>query len=42
MHFGDCVALDRDLKAAIARFNTATDDTMRVPGEYAGVVVTKA
>ncbi len=38
----DGQALDRDLKATIARFNTATDGTMRVPGEYAEVVVTKA
>ena len=35
-------ALDRDLHATIARFNTATDGTMRVPGEYAEIVVTKA
>lgn len=35
-------ALDRDLHATIARFNTATDGTMRVPGDYAEIVVTKA
>jgi len=34
-------ALDRDLRATIAEFNTATDGTMRVPSEYAEIVVTK-
>lgn len=35
-------ALLRDLHATIARFNIATDGTMRVPAEYAEIVVTKA
>ncbi len=35
-------ALDRDLRATIQRFNTATDGSMRVPSDYAQVIVTKA
>ncbi len=35
-------ALDADLHETIARFNTATDGTMRVPSRYAEVVITKA
>ena len=34
--------LDADLHATIARFNTATDGTMRVPAKYAEIVITKA
>jgi SAM-dependent methyltransferase len=35
-------ALEYDLLATVARFNTATDGTMRVPSAYAEIVVTKA
>jgi ubiquinone/menaquinone biosynthesis C-methylase UbiE len=35
-------ALDRDLHATVARFNTASDGSMRVPGEYAEIIITKA
>ena len=35
-------ALDADLHATIAQFNTATDGSMRVPAEYAEIIVTKA
>ncbi|MEM1045902.1 MAG: class I SAM-dependent methyltransferase [Pseudomonadota bacterium] len=35
-------ALESDLHETIARFNTATDGSMRVPAEYIEVVVTKA
>jgi SAM-dependent methyltransferase len=35
-------ALHRDLLATVARFDTATDGSMRVPGEYAEIVATKA
>ncbi|MGI9407526.1 MAG: class I SAM-dependent methyltransferase, partial [Hyphomicrobiaceae bacterium] len=35
-------ALDADLHATIARLNTATDGSMRVPAEYAEIVITKA
>jgi len=34
--------LEADILELIARYNTATDGTMRVPAEYAEVVVTKA
>ncbi len=34
-------ALAADLKATIGRFNTTSDGSMRVPGEYAEVIVTK-
>ncbi len=33
-------ALEDDLRAAIARFNTATDGSMRVPGQYAEAIIT--
>lgn len=35
-------ALEKDLLATIARFDTATDGTMRLPSTYAEVVITKA
>ncbi|MEM7443535.1 MAG: class I SAM-dependent methyltransferase [Pseudomonadota bacterium] len=35
-------ALERDLHATVAAFNTATDGTMRVPSTYAEVVITRA
>jgi SAM-dependent methyltransferase len=35
-------ALDADLHATIAQFNTATDGSMRVPSEYAEIIITKA
>lgn len=35
-------ALTAELTALIGRFNTATDGTMRVPGAYLEVVITKA
>jgi hypothetical protein len=35
-------ALASDMRDLIARFNTATDGTMRVPSDYAEVIVTKA
>jgi len=35
-------ALAADIEATIARFETATDGTMRVPSDYAEVIVTKA
>ena len=35
-------ALDRDIHATIARFNSATDGSMRVPADYAEVTITKA
>ncbi|MCW5746549.1 MAG: methyltransferase domain-containing protein [Alphaproteobacteria bacterium] len=35
-------ALADDLRATIARFNTATDGSMRVPSAYAEIVVAKA
>jgi ubiquinone/menaquinone biosynthesis C-methylase UbiE len=35
-------ALAADLVALIGRFNTATDGTMRVPADYAEVVITRA
>jgi ubiquinone/menaquinone biosynthesis C-methylase UbiE len=35
-------ALAKDLGATIARFNTATDGSMRVPSDYAEIIVTKA
>ena len=35
-------ALEADLVALIKRFNTATDGSMAVPGEYAEVIITKA
>jgi len=35
-------ALERDLHAVIAQFNTARDGSMRVPGAYLEIVVTKA
>jgi ubiquinone/menaquinone biosynthesis C-methylase UbiE len=34
-------ALAADLMATIARFNTATDGTMRVPSDYAEIVIVK-
>lgn len=34
--------LETDLLAAMARFNSATDGTLRLPSEYAEIVVTKA
>ncbi|HEX5053767.1 MAG TPA: class I SAM-dependent methyltransferase [Planctomycetota bacterium] len=34
--------LEADLLALIAEFNTASDGTMRVPGEYAEILMTKA
>jgi SAM-dependent methyltransferase len=33
--------LEADLLATVARFDTATDGSMRVPGEYAEIVVTR-
>lgn len=35
-------ALANGLRATIARFNTASDDSMRVPSNYAEIVITKA
>ena len=35
-------ALEADLHTGIARFNTATDGSMRVPSDYAEVIITKA
>jgi SAM-dependent methyltransferase len=35
------VALAADLKATISRFNTSTDGSMRVPSEYAEVIISK-
>jgi SAM-dependent methyltransferase len=35
-------ALHADLLATVARYDTATDGSMRVPGEYAEIVATKA
>lgn len=35
------IALARDLHALIAAFNTATDGSVRIPSEYAEIVVTK-
>ncbi len=35
-------ALHSDLRATIARFNTARDGSMRVPSDYAQVIITKA
>ena len=35
-------ALERDIHAAIARFNAATDGSMRVPSDYVEVTITKA
>jgi ubiquinone/menaquinone biosynthesis C-methylase UbiE len=35
-------ALEREFLALIERFNTATDGTMRVPSDYAEIVITKA
>ena len=35
-------ALEADILATIAEFNTARDGTMRVPGEYAEIIITKA
>jgi SAM-dependent methyltransferase len=35
-------ALAKDLDVTIARFNTATDGSMRVPSDYAEVIITKA
>lgn len=35
-------ALNQDLLALIERFNTASDGTMRVPSDYAEIVVTRA
>lgn len=35
-------ALNTDLLATIARFNSATDGSMRVPSEYAEIIITKA
>ncbi len=34
--------LERDLLDTIARFNTATDGTMRVPSEYAEIIIRRA
>ena len=34
-------ALDKDLRATIASFNTATDGSMRVPSAYAEIVITR-
>ena len=36
------VKLADDLRATIARFNTAEDGSMRVPSDYAEIVITKA
>jgi ubiquinone/menaquinone biosynthesis C-methylase UbiE len=35
-------ALADDLRATIARFNTATDGSMRVPSDYAEIVISRA
>ena len=35
-------ALASDLKATVARFNTSTDGSMRVPSDYAEIVILKA
>lgn len=35
-------ALEADLLALIGRFNTATDGSMRVPSDYAEIVITRA
>jgi hypothetical protein len=35
-------ALQTDLLALIGRFNTATDGSMRVPSDYAEIIVTRA
>ena len=35
-------ALAADLDATIARFNTATDGSMRVPSDYAEIIITRA
>ena len=35
-------ALERDLRETIARCDTATDGSMRVPAEYAEVVIVKS
>lgn len=35
-------ALERDIHATIARFNDASDGSMRVPSDYAEVTITKA
>ena len=35
-------ALEADLLALVARFDTATDGSMRVPSEYAEVVIARA
>ena len=35
-------ALEADLHATVERFNTAQDGSMRVPSEYAEVIVTRA
>lgn len=35
-------ALEHDLKGVIASFNTAADETMRVPSAYAQIVITRA
>jgi hypothetical protein len=34
-------ALSADLHATIERFNTATDGSMRVPSDYAEIIITK-
>ena len=34
-------ALSADLHAAIERFNTATDGSMRVPSDYSEIIITK-
>ncbi len=34
--------LEADIQATIAEFNTATDGSMRVPSEYAEIVITKS
>ena len=35
-------ALASDLRATIERFNTANDGTVRVPSDYAEIIITKA
>lgn len=35
-------ALDADLRETVAAFNTATDGSMRVPAEYAEIIIAKA
>jgi SAM-dependent methyltransferase len=35
-------ALASDINAAVARFNTSTDGSMRVPSDYAEIVISKA